>query len=140
MLISTTSFSQEIYKGNVQINSGIVLMSSPSPTPLTNIENRINGDLEVNYFLQDNFALGGGFDYSTELNRTAFSTGVRYYWLDQAFFRTKLHIPVDFSSFDVSAGIGYNYMLGDDFGLESNLDYFIDTKRATFRFGIALFL
>lgn len=136
-----TTFSQEIYKGNVQINAGLNLLTSPHPDkPLTNIENRINGDLDVNYFLQDRFTIGGGFDYSTAFDRTSFSTGIRYYWLDQAFFRSKIHVPLDFSAFDFSVGLGYNYMLGDDFGLESNLDYFIKGERATFRMGIALFL
>lgn len=141
ILISSTAFSQEIYEGNVQINSGIVLLSSPSGTPLTNIENRIHGDLDVNIFLEDRFAIGGGFDYVTSgLSRAAFSVGTRYYWVDAAFFRAKVHVPIDFSSFDVSAGLGYNYMLGDNIGLESNLDYYIKSESAAFRFGIALFL
>lgn len=142
-IISTfCGFSQEVYKGNVQINGGLNLLSSPETRrPLTDIGKRLNGDLELNYFLQDKFGLSGGFDYvSSGLNRAAFSTGIRYYWLDQAFFRSKVHIPLNFSSFDVSMGLGYNYMLGDDFGLESNLDYYIKSESATFRMGIALFL
>ena len=47
---------------------------------------------------------------------------------------------IDFTSFDVSAGLGYNYMLGDNIGLESNLDYYIKSESAAFRFGVALFL
>lgn len=140
VLLSLPGFSQEIYQGNVQINAGLDLLTSPSGTPLTNIENRIRGDLDFNYFLQDRFALGLGFDYSTALSRTGFSPGMRYYWLDEAFFRAKLNIAMDFSDFDVSTGLGYNYMLGDNFALESNLDYFIKSEKAAFRIGIALFL
>ena len=140
-LFSITSFSQEIYEGNLQINAGLNLMRTPDGrVPLEGIKDRINGDLEVNYFLQDKFALGAGFNYSTQLKRTDFSTGIRYYWIDESFFRSKLHLPTDFSEFDFSIGVGYNYMLGDDVGLESNLDYYIKGESATFRFGIALFL
>ena len=139
-LIVVAGFSQEIYQGNVQINAGLDLLTSPSATPLTNIENRIRGDLDFNYFLQDRFALGLGFDYSTALSRTGFSPGMRYYWMDEAFFRSKLNIAMDFSTFDISTGLGYNYMFGDNFALESNLDYFIKSEKAAFRMGIALFL
>ena len=140
LLFAIGANGQEIYQGNVQINAGIDLLTSPSATPLTNIGNRIRGDLDFNYFVQDRFAVGAGFDYSTALSRTGFSTGIRYYWLDEAFFRAKVNVPMDFSDFDVSTGLGYNYMLGDNFALESNLDYFIRTEKASFRMGIALFL
>ena len=132
--------AQDIYQGDLQINAGVDLLTSPSGTPLTNIENRLRGDLDFNYFLQDRFSLGVGFDYSTQLNRTGFSPGIRYYWLDQAFFRSKLNIAMDFSDFDVSTGLGYNYMFSDNWGLESNLDYFIKSEKAAFRMGIAVFI
>jgi len=40
----------------------------------------------------------------------------------------------------VSVGLGYNYMLDDNWGLESNLDYFIREEKASFRMGIAVFI
>lgn len=140
LLFSISGKAQDIYQGNLQINAGMDLLTSPSGTPLTDIENRIRGDLDFNYFLQDRFTLGVGFDYSTSLNRTGFSPGIRYYWLDQAFFRAKLNVAMDFSDFDVSTGLGYNYMLNDNWGLESNLDYFIKSEKAAFRMGIAVFI
>ena len=84
--------------------------------------------------------MGVGFDYSALLERTSFSPGIRYYWLDQAFFRSKLNIAMDFSHFDVSTGLGYNYMINENWGLESNLDYYIKSERAVFRMGIAVFI
>jgi len=141
-IISTIAFSQEIYEGNVQINAGLRLLTSPEGAkPLTNINNRLHTDIDVNVFLKDRFSIGGGLDYiSSGLNRAAFSTGIRYYWLDEAFFRSKIHVPFDFNAFDFSVGVGYNYMLGDDIGLESNLDYYIKSETAAFRMGVALFL
>ena len=139
-IFSFAANAQDIYQGDLQINAGIDLLTSPSLTPLTNIENRIRGDADFNYFLQDRFSLGVGFDYSTQLNRTGFSPGIRYYWLDQAFFRAKLNIAMDFNDFDVSTGLGYNYMFSDNWGLESNLDYFIKSEKAAFRMGIAVFI
>ena len=50
--------SQEIGEGNLQINGGIDLLTSPSGTPLKNINNRIRGDLDFNYFFQDRFFIG----------------------------------------------------------------------------------
>lgn len=140
LTISFGAKSQDIYKGDMQINAGLDLLTSPSLTPLTNIENRIRGDVDFNYFLQDRFTLGVGFDYSTKLSRTGFSPGIRYYWLDESFFRMKLNIAMDFSDFDVSTGLGYNYMFSDNWGLESNLDYFIKSEKAAFRMGIAVFI
>lgn len=140
VLLSISLKAQDIYQGDLQINAGVDLLTSPSGTPLTNIENRLRGDLDFNYFMQDRFSLGVGFDYSTQLNRTSFSPGIRYYWLDQAFFRAKLNVAMDFSDFDVSTGLGYNYMFSDNWGLESNLDYFINNEKAAFRMGIAVFI
>lgn len=139
-LLSINARSQEIYEGNLQINAGLDLLTSPSGTPLTNINDRIRTDLDFNYFIQDRFAVGLGFDYSTALRRTSFSPGIRYYWLGSAFFRSKLNIAMDFSDFDVSTGLGYNYMINDNWGIESNLDYYIKNERATFRMGIAVFI
>ena len=140
LAISLSLNAQDISQGDMQINSGLDLLSSGSAKPFTNIKNRLRGDLDFNYFLQDRFAVGIGFDYSTSLTQLGFSPGIRYYWLDKSFFRTKLNIPTNFSGFDISLGVGYNYMISDNWGLESNMDYFIKGERAVFRMGIAVFI
>jgi len=130
----------QLYKGDFLLNGGVNIYSTSNINPIT-IGEKIVFGFDINYFAADKFSLGGGFEYFNDLNKGAIALGMRYYLSETIFFRSKGYYFFNKKKnpFDLSFGLGNDFMLSDHWAIEVNADYYVQPKAVIFRFGLGVF-
>lgn len=128
------------YKGDFLLNGGVNIYSTRNINPVTFGKNIVFG-FDLNYFAADKFSLGGGFEYFNGLSKGAVDLGMRYYFSETIFFRSKGYYFFNKKKnpFDLSFGLGNDFMLSDHWAIEVNAEYYVQPKAVIFRFGIGVF-
>ncbi|MGK7391865.1 MAG: hypothetical protein ACNS60_16055 [Candidatus Cyclobacteriaceae bacterium M2_1C_046] len=100
------------------------------------VGNKIQGGLEVNYFLSQNFGVTGGAEAwsDTTVNYSGV-VGVRFYPLKKIFLRARGLIGVN----EISAGAGFSIFLNERWSAEGMLDAYTSGNVAA-RIGISYLL
>lgn len=96
------------------------------------IGNKLQGGVEIHYFLQQNFSVAIGTEMWTgNDSKLSGVAGIRYYPLKNIFIRARGLIGVD----DISAGVGFQKMLSEQWTVEGMADYYLQGNVAA-RIGI----
>ncbi|MBW8048782.1 MAG: hypothetical protein FVQ77_00265 [Cytophagales bacterium] len=131
------------YQGDFLLNGGVNLYNTNNKKPFKNFGKSVGFGFDLNYFAADKFALSGGFEYFNSLSRSAAALGLRLYFSETFFLRSKgyylVKAPLKGSSFDVSFGLGNDFMLNDHWAVEANADYYVLSNAFVFRLGMGVF-
>lgn len=101
------------------------------------VGNKLQGGLEVNYFLAQNFSLTAGAEAWTGDTTSVYSgvAGIRYYPLKKIFIRARGLIGVN----ELSAGAGFKVFLDEKWSAEGMIDAFTSGNVAA-RVGVSYLL
>ncbi len=124
-----------VYRDSIAQSTNDFLISGAMDAIKTDNNKLINKaqiGLEVNYFIQRNFAVGAGAEIWTG-QKSSFVLGVRWYASDRIFFRFRGLIGAN----DASLGIGWTKPIDRNFRFEAMGDLYFSRPDFALRGGVS---